>query len=86
MNTITDKTYTESDKTYAELGKLLYHSGLPQMFGLYPEDDITQQQEAREAAAILLGMFKAISEGEHFEGQDLLKWQRKNTSSLQRLL
>ncbi len=82
MNTSIDKIYPESDKTYTELGKLLYHSGLPQVFGLYPEDDITQQQEAREAAAILLGMFKAISEGEHFDGQDLLKWQRENTSSL----
>ncbi len=77
---------TESKTIYEEIGKLVFESGLPQMFGLYPESDSIQQQEARETAAILLGMFKAISEGEHFDGQDLLKWQRENTSSLNRLL
>jgi hypothetical protein len=44
--------------TYMELGQLLFQTGIPQLFGLSPTDDLYEDEEAREALIVMLGMLQ----------------------------
>jgi hypothetical protein len=77
-----------TEQIYTEIGKLVFQTGLPQLFGLFPEDDLQQHPNAQEAMAIMLGMFSTISEGRQFEGKqfdgyDVLEWKQQGLKKIQ---
>ncbi len=47
---------------YEDMGKLLFETGLPQVFGLYPGDDIRSNKEAFQT---MMGLLKNVSHGEY---------------------
>jgi hypothetical protein len=73
-----------TEQIYTEIGKLVFQTGLPQLFGLFPEDDLQQHPNAQEAMAIMLGMFSTISEGEQFDSYDLLAWKQQGMRQMKR--
>ncbi len=57
---------------YEDMGKLLFETGLPQVFGLYPGDDIRSNKEAFQT---MLGLLKRISNGDYVDQHHVQKWQ-----------
>lgn len=68
-------TSAQPQSIYETLGKLMFDSGLPQLLGLYPDHNLHAETDAQEAAAMLSGMLKAITRGEHFDGQEIHTWK-----------
>ena len=64
-------------QTYMELGLLLFQTGIPQLFGLSPADDLFEDEEAREALVVMMGMLQSLVEHDHLDPYLLPEWRKK---------
>ena len=59
--------------TSQQIGDLLFESGLPQVFGIYPNDNLSQDHDHK--ASLLLGFLKEAVEGNLQDPNDIHKWE-----------
>lgn len=64
--------------TTTHIGDILFKSGVPQVFGIYPNDNLSADSDQR--VSLLFGFLKEAAEGNLQDPNNVLKWEKVGKS------